>query len=80
MSLFRERDLLLCRMKKERNSLILAVPLKHALRVRNLFSYYMRQSKDCRMEVSSSDTHLIGLKTRLVITAVSKSLLLIETL
>jgi len=79
MSLFPEKDLLLCRTKKERNSLILAVPLKHALRVRNLFKHCVRQSKDCRMEVTSSNTHLISLNNRIVVTALSKSLRLIRT-
>jgi len=82
MSLFRENDLLLFRMKEERNSLILAVPSKHALRVRNLFKHCMRHSKDCRMEVNSSDAQLIGVNINncIVVTAVSKSLRLIKTL
>jgi hypothetical protein len=71
---FAWKDLLLCRMKKERSGLLLAVPMKHALRVRSLFKHCTRQSKDCRIEVTSSDTHLIGLNNRIVATVASKPL------
>jgi hypothetical protein len=53
VSLFHEKDLLLCRMKREgRNNLIIAVPLKLALRVRSVFKHFMRQYEECMMEVT----------------------------